>query len=71
MLISEAKPLIGQVIDLTYTDRSGQSATQSVEIFDVAFVPLYGPCLITDAGDIRLDRVKGHAFPDDIWTKAA
>jgi hypothetical protein len=27
------------------------------EIFDVGFVPLYGPCLITDIGEIRLDRV--------------
>lgn len=57
MLISEAKPLIGQFVDLTYTDRTNQEYTELVEVFDVTFIPLYGPCMITDNGEIRLDRI--------------
>lgn len=57
MLISEAKTYLGYVVDITYTDRSGREYRQRAEVFDVGFVPLYGPCLITDVGDLRLDRV--------------
>ncbi|MBL8068106.1 MAG: hypothetical protein JNM28_06630 [Armatimonadetes bacterium] len=57
MLISEAKTLIGQTIALTYTDRTGQEYTEVTEIYDVAFIPLYGPCMITDSGEVRLDRI--------------
>lgn len=57
MLISEAKSYVGHVVNLTYTDRSGREFCERTEIFDVGFVPLYGPCLITDVGEVRLDRV--------------
>ncbi|MCU0317314.1 MAG: hypothetical protein MUC92_12050 [Fimbriimonadaceae bacterium] len=57
MLSSEAKTLVGHVVNLTYTNRSGREFTQTVEVWDVGFVPLYGPCLITEAGEVRLDRV--------------
>ena len=57
MLISEAKPLVGQFVNLTYTDRSRKEYNETVEVFDVTFIPLYGPCLVTDLGDIRLDRI--------------
>jgi hypothetical protein len=57
MLITEAKTLVGQVIDLTYNDRAGNPVTENMEVYDVAFVPLYGPCVITDVGEIRLDRI--------------
>lgn len=57
MLISEAKPLVGKFINLTYTDRSRKEYCETVEVFDVTFIPLYGPCLVTDLGDIRLDRI--------------
>lgn len=57
MLISDAKKLVGQIIDLSYTDRRGETLHEVVEVFDVNFIALYGPCLITNIGDIRLDRV--------------
>lgn len=57
MLITEAKTLVGQVIDLTYNDRAGNPVMENLEVYDVAFVPLYGPCIITDVGEIRLDRI--------------
>lgn len=60
MLIAEAKPLVGQIINLTYTDRTESEVTEEVEVYDVTFVPLYGPCMITCKGDIRLDRIVGH-----------
>ncbi len=57
MLISEAKQYVGQLVTITFSDRKGTEITERTEVFDVNFVPLYGPCLITDLGDIRLDRV--------------
>ncbi len=57
MLISDAKLLVGQIVSLEYTDRKGDILSDRVEIFDVNFIALYGPCMITDIGDIRLDRV--------------
>lgn len=57
MLISEAKVFTGQFVKLVYRDRRGAEIERQTEVFDVGFVPLYGPCLITDAGEIRLDRV--------------
>jgi hypothetical protein len=57
MLISDAKKLIGQLVNVDYLDRSGKLLSELVEVFDVNFIALYGPCLITDIGDIRLDRV--------------
>jgi hypothetical protein len=57
MLISEAKAYVGYQVHVRYTDRAGREHNERVEIFDVAFVALYGPCLITDIGEIRLDRV--------------
>ena len=57
MLISDAKKFIGQIVELDFLDRTGATNTEIVEVFDVNFIALYGPCLITDIGDIRLDRV--------------
>jgi len=37
----------------------------------VNFVPLYGPCLITDVGDIRLDRIQSMDLVEDQQSKAA
>lgn len=59
MLISEAKTFTGQTVKLVYKDRRGAEMERQTEVFDVGFVPLYGPCLITDIGEIRLDRVVG------------
>lgn len=57
MLISDAKKFIGQIVELQFLDRTGTVNTEVVEVFDVNFIALYGPCLITDIGDIRLDRI--------------
>jgi len=62
MLISDAKNYVGQIVDISYTDRRGSHIDDTVEVFDVTFVPLYGPCIITDIGDIRLDRIHGMAI---------
>lgn len=59
MLLSEAKRFVGQFVNLTYRERSGDTVQKTAELFDIGFVPLYGPCLITDIGEIRLDRVEG------------
>ncbi|HRI44358.1 MAG TPA: hypothetical protein PLL78_06005 [Fimbriimonadaceae bacterium] len=57
MLISDAKGFVGQTVEIVYRDRTGAQIVDTAEVFDVNFVPLYGPCLITDIGEIRLDRV--------------
>lgn len=58
MLISDAKEFVGLMVDVAYTDRKGETIHDTAEVFDVNFIPLYGPCLITNIGDIRLDRVQ-------------
>lgn len=58
MLISDAKVFVGQVVEVTFLDRAGKVHHDTAEVFDVNFVPLYGPCLITDIGDVRLDRIQ-------------
>lgn len=65
MLISDAKKLIGQVVEIEFTDRAGKVNYETVEVFDVNFIALYGPCLITDLGDIRLDRIQGARASSD------
>lgn len=57
MLISDAKKFIGHTVLVEYLNRAGRTLSETVEVFDVNFIALYGPCLITDVGDIRLDRV--------------
>ena len=69
MLISDAKKFIGQIVELQFLDRTGTVNTEVVEVFDVNFIALYGPCLITDIGDIRLDRIS-RATPT-VQTKVA
>ena len=61
MLLSEAKRFVGQYVTMIYRERSGQTVEKVAEIFDIGFVPLYGPCLITDVGEIRLDRLDSMA----------
>jgi hypothetical protein len=57
MNIQDAKTFIGMPLRLTWTGRKGDEQSDLVYVFNVGFVPLYGPCLITDKGEIRLDRV--------------
>jgi hypothetical protein len=57
MLVSDAKKFVGFEVEMTYSDRNGDARLLHVEVFDVTFVPLYGPCVVTDQGDFRLDRI--------------
>lgn len=59
MTISEAKSYIGHEVELCWRDRKGEEICQATRVYSADFVPLYGPCLITDAGEIRLDRIVG------------
>lgn len=71
MLISEAKTLVGQFVNVTYNDRHGEEVTELAEVWEVAFVPLYGPCVITDVGELRLDRIVNIEITDSPYLKAA
>lgn len=57
MLLSEAKRFVGHIVTMSYRERSGEILEKVAEIYDIGFVPLYGPCLITDIGEVRLDRL--------------
>lgn len=57
MLSSEVKALIGQIVQVEYSDKDGNIYIQNAELYDIGFLPLYGPCLILDIGEIRMDRV--------------
>ncbi len=59
MGIGEARTFINRTIRLCWLDRKGGELSESVQVFDVGFVPLYGPCLFTSQGEIRLDRIQG------------
>ena len=59
MLLTEAKAYIGQVCTIRYRDRSGSDLVAVSKVYDATFVPLYGGYLVTDADDIRLDRICG------------
>lgn len=57
MDITEAKEFEGQSVLMNWTDRNGDVVSEEVFVIEVNFVPFYGPCFVTSAGDIRLDRV--------------
>ncbi|HVT14208.1 MAG TPA: hypothetical protein VHE55_18240 [Fimbriimonadaceae bacterium] len=57
MTIIEAKSFIGSEVELSWRDRKGDELSSRTRVYAADFVPLYGPCLLTDAGEIRLDRV--------------
>lgn len=57
MSIQEAKSFVGCPLRVSWTGRKGDEQSETVHVVQVGFVPLYGPCLITDIGEIRLDRV--------------
>ena len=58
MLSSEAKAFVGQIVQVEYLDKTGNVYIQNAELYDIGFLPLYGPCLILDIGEVRLDRVQ-------------
>jgi hypothetical protein len=57
MLSSEVRAYVGQIVQVEYSDKLGNIYIQNAELYDIGFLPLYGPCLILDIGEIRLDRV--------------
>ncbi len=57
MSFKEAQQYIGMSCEVAYRDRRGELQVRQVYVTDVTFVPLYGLCLVTDYGEIRLDRV--------------
>lgn len=57
MLSSEVKHLVGQIVQVEYVDKAGNTIIQNAELYEIGFLPLYGPCLILDIGEVRLDRV--------------
>ncbi|MBS1721509.1 MAG: hypothetical protein JSS66_00715 [Armatimonadetes bacterium] len=63
--MSEAKQFVGHFVNLVYCDRAGKKVEKVAEVFDIGFVPLYGPCMITDVGEFRLDRIEGCALSAD------
>ena len=58
MHIQEAKTYVNSRVNLTWLDRNGKEISEVVDVFEVNFVPYYGPCMITNAGEIRLDRIQ-------------
>ena len=65
MTISEAKSLVGSDVALTWRDRNGGELNEVTHVYTADFVPLYGPCLITDSGEIRLDRIVAYELAEN------
>lgn len=57
MTIQDARQLVGQTVILHWTDRKGALIQEYTPIYKADFVPMYGPCLFTDFGEITLDKV--------------
>lgn len=71
MTIQEAKAFVGTQIQVSWTGRKGDAQTDTVHVVSVGFVPLYGPCLITDIGEISLDRVVDYVCLEQQQLKAS
>lgn len=57
MSLAEAKTYEGAQVSLTWTNRKGEEILETVDVYEVTFVPMYGPCLVTNCGNIALERV--------------
>jgi hypothetical protein len=64
MLLSEAKEYIGKVCSISWRDRTGAEIVTVSKIYDATYVPLYGGYIVTDADDIRLDRITNLAVAE-------
>jgi len=62
MTIQDAKAVIGTQVRVSWTDRKGDEISEMVHVLKVDFVPLYGPCLITDIGEICLNRIVNYVL---------
>lgn len=57
MLSSDARAYVGRTVNISYTDRTGKTSNETTTVYEFGFLPVGGPCLITDVGEIRLDRI--------------
>lgn len=57
MSLAEARSYVDRHVRLVWRDRKGQIIEAECYVFSVAFVSVYGPCLITSEGDISLERI--------------
>ena len=57
MHIKEARTLVGETVILTWQDRKGEEIREETFVYKADFVPMYGPCLFTDFGEIHVDRI--------------
>jgi hypothetical protein len=62
--VTEARQYLGKRCVVTFLNRQGEEVTKSLQLHDVAFVPLYGAYLIGDIEDICLDRVTNISISD-------
>jgi hypothetical protein len=58
MTIQEARKLVGQTVTLQWTDRNGKILQGDTYISKADYVPMYGPCLTTDFGDVHMDKIQ-------------
>ncbi len=57
MSLAEAKAYEGGPVSVTWINRKGEEILETVDVYEVTFVPMYGPCLVTNCGTIALERV--------------
>ena len=55
--IHDAKLLIGKICSISWLDRNGNEIHTISQVYDAAYVPLYGGYLMTEGDDVRLDRI--------------
>lgn len=59
MTYQEAKSVVGTYVRLIVESHRGP-VTERVHVFNIGMAPRLGPCLFTDHGEIRLDKVLRH-----------
>jgi hypothetical protein len=42
---------------MQWRDRRGELNSEVVFVFQLQFIPYYGPCLITSSGEIHVDKI--------------
>jgi hypothetical protein len=58
VVIQEARRLANQEVLMQWHDRRGDRNSEVVFVFQLQFIPFYGPCLITSAGEIPIDKIE-------------
>lgn len=57
MSINEVRNLVGQTVHIAWYDRKGGTCETDTTLYQATFLPMYGPCVITDHGEIPIDRL--------------